>query len=262
MSVICTHTGGFFACCNVKLHKIVDFINRNNKLPDFVDSSYAFPLYKKNNNEDITYDFFKHYKYIDLPNLYIPIKYHHQDQFIDYSLLDYNGISPVLKKYFTPSDKILNNYYFLSYKYNINPDNCIAVYYRGTDKYTETELASYETFECRVVELLVFNSDLKIILVTDSTQCLEHFKNKFSNRLIIITENRTSSTNKGIHNESTPLENYNDMINLFSTFLILAKCKYFICSSGNCSQFMVMYRGNANNVCQYLNGTWFRNIIN
>ncbi len=262
MSVVCKHSYGFFSCCNVKLNKIINYINQNNKLPLVVDSSEAMPLYKKNKDEDVTYDFFKHYKHINISNeLHLPINYKHEFQFINYSLLDFNAVSPILKKYFTPSDKILNNHYFLLYKYNINPEECIGVYYRGTDKYIETQIGSFETFECRIVELLIFNSNLKIILVTDSTQCLEYFKNKFPSNLIVISENRTSSTDKGIHNESTPLQNYNDMINLFSTFLILSKCKYLICSSGNCSIFMVLYRGNAKNVCQYHDGTWYRNII-
>ena len=261
MSVVCRHQAGFFACCNLKLEYIITFINHTSNLPYLVDSSGTFSLYKKNKDQDVTYDFFKHYDRINISNeLRLPINYSHKFQFIDYSSLDFSGVSPILKKYFTPSDKILNNHYFLLYKYNINPDNCIGLYYRGTDKYTETEIGSFETFECRIVEILIFNPNLKIILVTDSTKCLEYFKNKFPSNLIVITENRTSSTDKGIHNESTSLQNYEDMVNLFSIFLILSKCRYLICSSGNCSIFMVLYRGSGKNVCQYHNGTWYRNI--
>ncbi len=40
------HNAGFFSCCSVKLTKIVEFINSNKRLPDNVDSSEQFSLYK------------------------------------------------------------------------------------------------------------------------------------------------------------------------------------------------------------------------
>ena len=38
-----------------------------------------------------------------------------------------------------------------------------------------------------------------------------------------------------------------------ATFLILSKCKHIIMSSGNCSLWTIYYRGNADNIYQYLN---------
>ena len=43
---------------------------------------------------------------------------------------------------------------------------------------------------------------------------------------------------------------------IFATFLIISKCKYLICSSGNCSIWMMYYRENANNIYQFLNDKW------
>ena len=42
--------------------------------------------------------------------------------------------------------------------------------------------------------------------------------------------------------------------------IIMAKCKYIVCGSGNCSIWIMFYRGNNNNVCQYNNGKWYDNI--
>jgi hypothetical protein len=39
--------------------------------------------------------------------------------------------------------------------------------------------------------------------------------------------------------------------------IIMSKCKYVICGSGNCSIWIMLYRGNNKNVCQYLDGTWY-----
>jgi roadblock/LC7 domain-containing protein len=50
--------------------------------------------------------------------------------------------------------------------------------------------------------------------------------------------------------------------NEFSKFylaitIIMSKCKYIICTSGNCSLWIMFYRENANNVFQNLNDDWF-----
>ena len=70
MNLVVTHNAGFFSCCSVKLHRIVEFINKHKKLPDTCDSSQQFQWYKRTNshliNRDITYDYFKHYNTIEI----------------------------------------------------------------------------------------------------------------------------------------------------------------------------------------------------
>jgi hypothetical protein len=39
--------------------------------------------------------------------------------------------------------------------------------------------------------------------------------------------------------------------------IIMSKCKYIICGSGNCSIWIIFYRENANNVYQNLNNNWY-----
>ena len=55
-----THNFGFFSCCSVKLSNIVNFINVKKKIPNIVDSSEQFKLYKKDSDmkRDITFDYF------------------------------------------------------------------------------------------------------------------------------------------------------------------------------------------------------------
>ena len=130
-----THNAGFFSCCSVKLTKIVQFINSNKRLPDNVDSSKQFIRYKKNQDKDITFDYFEHYENVPDVNIIHPIDYHWNDQFKNYANLDYKCITPLIKKYFSPSaeiNKIINN---IEKKYNIVCENTLAVYYRGTDKF-------------------------------------------------------------------------------------------------------------------------------
>lgn len=250
---------GFFSGCSVKLYEIINYFNNFKKLPKDVDSSELFLKYKYDNKTDITYDFFEHYDNRDF-NLYskkyIDIDYNCY-QFNNYKLIDYDSITPYIDKYFYPSKKIINIYNDLIDKYNIDTDNCIGLYYRGTDKYKETPLDSFESYYQKLKELTKNNSKIQILIQTDSTPFLEYMKDKcFNKNIIIIKENSTSSTNKGIHFEKSNSENYKDMKNLFATFLIISKCKYIICSSGNCSVWIMFYRNNAKNVHQNLNKEW------
>ena len=41
--------------------------------------------------------------------------------------------------------------------------------------------------------------------------------------------------------------------------IIMSKCKYIICGSGNCSLWIILYRGNVKNVWQHLKDKWIIN---
>lgn len=254
MSVITTHNAGFFSCCSVKLHHIIQFINLHSTLPDIVDSSAQFELYKLDNNVDVTYDFFKHYDHIDT-SINSPIDYTYLYQFNIYSTLD-NNINTVITKYFSPSQKIISIREHIKQKYNIDYNSSIAVYYRGTDKYTETALAGFDNFYDKIKEITRVNKDTTVIIQTDSSQFVDYINTKNLTNIIILHEASTSYSASGIHHEKTNMENYYDMLNLFAIYLILCKCKYLICGSGNGSMWMVFYRENCKGVYQFLNGTW------
>ena len=254
---------GFFSCCSLKLDKIVNFINSNKILPYEVNSSKHFFLYKNhiNKNKDITFDYFENYNNIKNIEISFPIKYRHMDQYKDYSTLDYKNISPLIKKYFSPSvkiNKIINN---IKKKYNLIYENILAVYYRGTDKKTETKIANFNDFYKKIIEIININKNIKILIQTDTAQFMDYINSKNLKNVIVLNENKMSYKDKGIHNEKSSNTNYNDMFYFLSTVIIISKCKYIICSSGNCSIWMMLYRGNNKNVIQYLKGTWYNNVF-
>tara|TARA_Y100000389_G_scaffold140244_1_gene138050 strand:- start:67 stop:909 length:843 start_codon:yes stop_codon:yes gene_type:complete len=256
-----THNySGFFSCCAVKLNAISDFINSNKKLPGIVDSTELFILYKNDTNEDITFDYFEHYENVLDINIIYPIKYHHTDQFKNYATLDYTYITPLIKKYFSPSVEINEIISNIENKYNIVHANTVAVYYRGTDKFIETQLASFDAFYNQIIKIVNINKDINILLQTDSAKFVDYINDRNLKNIVIIDENATSYDNKGVHYEQQNT-NYKDMFYFLSTIIILSKCKYIICSSGNCSIWIMFYRGNNENVIQYLNETWYNSVF-
>ena len=282
-----THNAGFFSCCSVKLSETIDFINSNKKLPEIVDSSEQFRMYKndKDKDTDITFHYFENYNNVTDVDILSPINYHWNDQFIDYGNLDYKHIVPLIKKYFSPSVKINTIVNNIEKKYNIVHDNTVAVYYRGTDKHLETQLSPYDEFYEQIIKIVNINKNIKILLQSDSAEFIDYINGKvlrindkdlkinnkglkFNDKdlkindtdlknVVIIDENKTSYTNKGIHNEQSSNTNYQDMFYFLSTIIIMSKCKYIICGSGNCSIWIMFYRENNKNVIQNLNGTWY-----
>ena len=255
--------GGFFAGCTAKLISIVDFAILHNSFPKNIDGTSLFEKYKmpEQINQDITHVFFKHPS--DSPTTLPLSQFTFGHQFVPYSQLEYKTMVPIVKTYFEPSAQIIALVNQLENKYGIDPGNCIAVYYRGTDKIIETALDSFHSYYAQLKELLSHpdNHGCKILLQSDSAQFFDYMKDKFrdsthSANLVIIDEIAPSSTTAGTHKERNRQTNHSDIKHLFAVVLIISKCKHIICSSGNVSQWMMLYRGNAVNVHQSLNLKW------
>ena len=260
MSVICKHNFGFFSCCSVKLDYIVKYLNLKLKIPDYVDSSQQFKWYKNDQQKDITYEYFEHYNNITDITINYPINYKHIYQFIDYSKLDYANITPIIKKYFSPSINILNIIKNIEQKYNLVYDNICVLFYRGNDKIKETILCSYNEY-LEYADLIIKNNpDILFLIQSDETEFIEFMTIKFPNNSFYFKDeirhmNKCNSTVDVL---------MKDMNFEFSKFflaitIIMSKCKYIICGSGNCSIWIMLYRQHSNNVYQYLNNKWYYN---
>ena len=253
-----THSSGFFSCCSVKLSQIVEFINLYKKLPDKIDSSQQFTIYKYNTDRDITYDYFKHYD--NTPNIKItlPIKYHWNDQFLNYSNLDYDKIRPLIHKYFSPSIEIENIIVNIENKYNLNYDNTCVLFYRGNDKNRETKKCSYDEYLIYAEHIRNIKSDIKFLIQSDETEFIEFMTNKFPHCSFYLKEEiRHIKKNDDTVDNGSKYKNYEFSKKFLAITIIMSKCKYIICGSGNCDIWIMLYRGNNHNTIQNLNGTWF-----
>ena len=250
-----THNAGFFSCCNMKFLKTLNYFNTHKKLPESVDSSEQFNIYKPTGlNGDITRHFFdkdtaddiiySHPIELSLGPVYI-------DQESNYKLLNLKETLPFINKYFIPTQDILDLKNKLKEQYKIDTANCIAVYYRGTDKAREIAPTDFSVFYDKIKTL----EGTQILVQTDSFSFLEYMKAQLP--VISFAENRVSKTNRGIHNENNRDTNYRDIKYLFATFLLMSECKHLVMSSGNCSLWMTYYRGHVENIHQALTNVFF-----
>lgn len=246
-----THNAGFFSCCSVRLSKIVEFANLYNKLPEIVDSSEQFNLYKpdKYKNMDITYHYFEHYNNMESIKISLPIFYDKSHQFINYGDLDFKNLTPLIQKYFSPSVKIDEILVFL--KINIILHMIIHLLYIIEELIKkEVKLPLFDDFYKQIIEIINNNENIKILIQTDTSKFIDYINSKKLKNVFIIEENKTSYKDIGIHNEQSKDLNHYDMLYFLSTVLMISKCKYIICSSGNVCMWIMLFKGNNKNVRQ------------
>jgi hypothetical protein len=151
-------------------------------LPLHVNSSNQFEWYKFGTNlNDITNEYF--YNNLDYDfNYHQPIDFKEHYQYIDYKNLNFTTLTPFVKKYFTPSQKILETISFMEYKYQIeNYDNICVLFYRGNDKSTERELPSYNNFIIKARTLYRENNNIKFLIQSDEKEFIETMIKEFPN---------------------------------------------------------------------------------
>ncbi len=252
------HNAGFFSCCSVLLYNIIDFFNTNKILPKNVDSSLSFEWYKNNTQKDITYDYFEHYNNVNTNIIFNKhIDYHYNYQFIDYSKLNFKDICPFIEKYFSLSLEIKNIIKDMEKKYSIDYNNICVLFYRGNDKNTETNICSYDDYLDIANKKIIDNPNIKFLIQSDETQFIDLFTSKFpKNSFYFKDEIRHIKKCNSTVDICMKDTNYMFSKYYLAITYIMSMCKYIVCGSGNCSIWIILYRGNNTNVYQNLNSKW------
>jgi hypothetical protein len=256
-----THNAGFFSCCSVKLDNITKFYNIHRTLPYAVDSSAQFQWYKQPGEGDVTYKYFEHPDLVPTP---IPslsatnpsIPYHHVYQFLAYDRLNYSLIVPFVKKYFSPSLEIQQMIQHLEEKYHLDYSNLCVLFYRGNDKVTETPLCSYEEYLIYAKNILEKQPQMRFLIQSDETEFIHFMEDHLPHSVVFYDEIRHMPKQN-----STVDILMKDNIEHFSKYylaitIVMAKCKYVVCGSGNCSIWIMFYREHCKGLFQNLLGKW------
>lgn len=259
--------GGFFCDSTIRMDMINYFIYRNKKLPEIVDSKESYSLYKNSEkNGDLTYEYFEDFNNMDI-NIDIDnyIKFTVNDQFKPYTNYPYEVLSQVINKYFSPSKTIKNTIIKIEKKYELTNEvynNICVLFYRGNDKNTETQICNPIEY-IDIAKLIVKNNPNTVFLVqSDETNFINLIHSYFPYNILVfkdeirhIDKNNKLSVDK-INRES----NFEFSKNFLSITIIMSKCKYIICGSGNCDQWITFFRNNNKNICQNCKGTWYTDI--
>ena len=259
-TLVVSHPGyhGFFSYCSVALKQIIKYFFENKSLPDYVDMRKIFTMFKGDESIDISSIFFKSNMYVDKIYFTTEISYFTNDlQFTNYHQINYDIIAPFIKKYFYISDEINNIIFNIENKYNIDYKNTCCIFYRGNDKNTETIIPSYEEVYSKVNNKMINEGNITFLLQSDETDFFNYFKEKVEKYFIFEDEIKHTRNKKTSINHLVDKDTKLKLVkNFLAIVIIMSRCKYIICTSGNISIWITYFRGNSNNVSHYLIDKW------
>ena len=254
------HGEGFFSCCSVILSDIILYFNQHGRLPDGVDSSDLFKMYKPiGEHRDITYDYFDHYDLHNEPIEYTGhINYDWGWQFWFYTQLALPRILPFVHKYFSPTSEILNIVSMMEQKYNLseNYDNICVLFHRGNDKKRETTLCEYTDILEKSKEIREQNPGVRFLIQSDETEFIEYMGSIYPDHIRFRDETRDIPNCDSSVDKILPEHNYKFSKYFLAIVIIMSKCCYVVCGSGNISMWIAFFRGNLENFHQFFDGKW------
>lgn len=249
--IVVNHVAGFFSCCTVRMNRIIDFYNENKFLP-YVDSSKQWEWYMDASDfgRDITNVFFKEPVISDM--MFDKIELTSDDseeQFSDYSMINFDVINKIRDIYFTPSDNILSIIEEFKISKQINLDNVISVFYRGNDKARETNIPSYNEVLDKIKEIY---SGEDIYVQTDDVNFYNYLSGFYNIKTLYnipMLESVDNCVSKCVKDGSK--KTYASLF--LASVILLSGVSKVITNSGNIGLWLSIYRGNTNNFFQYLN---------
>ena len=265
--IICMHNHGFFSNCSVLLNHIVDFINKYNMYPNDIETGNMWLRYRDgpiSKRKPLMIDnYFEDHKI--MKNVKIKhitkIDYQHKYQYKNFDELDYKNIIPLTKRYFSPCENIQELIQELENKYHIDYKNVCALFYRGNDKANEMKLPDYDVFFERTKQILELNPSTIFLIQSDETEFIDFFSSKYPNNSFYFKDEIRHMTKRNSTVDAMGKNGLEGHVFHFSQYflaiiIIMSKCESIICTKGNCSIWIVFYRGNCENVYQYLDNCW------
>jgi hypothetical protein len=259
MYITVAHKHGFFSCCSIILDNIVQFCNLYGMLPEYVDSSGSFDWYKPRDLEgDITRHYFEPEHKDFIFQIELPIDFHHRHQWKDYTELRYDQLGQLVSEYFTPTAEIRCLVSDMESRYQITDyENICLLFYRGNDKVIETKLCGYDEFVEKAREVQAKQPGIRFLIQSDETEFINRMSSEFPNSFYLRDDIRHMNKRVSSVDLVGPQYNYEFSKKYLAITIIMGKCKHIVCNTGNCSLWIMLYRGNADNVYQNFDGVWY-----
>ena len=261
------HNGGFFSCCTVRLYNIMNYYNEHQSLPEIVDSSDHFELYKpehlKNIHYDILPEYFESRNSPDISGTSVSMKHgsiwvHFNVQFEQYQGLNFEVLSQFVDRYFTPTESIQNRMENLKSKYQIDYEKTCVLFFRGNDKVTETWVCRYDEIIHHAKQVLEKQPGIKFLIQSDETEFIETMMQTFPNHSFYLKDEiRHMPKQMSSVDLQFPETNYEFSKNFLAIMLMISKCKHVIMNGlGNCQLWITLFRKCCEGVRWYELGTW------
>jgi hypothetical protein len=244
-----THNAGFFSCSTVALNRIIEYHNSFNSLP-ITNRNQQYSLYKDKDDDDISNFFIENVDELNIEPSFL-VRSDIEDQFVDYSLINYDYVTKLVNMYFKPTSEVYEIMNRITDKYNIDTSKTISILYRGNDKSRETILPSYEEMLDKINEVINENPNHKILVQTDEIDFSEFISSKID--VIVIKESKMiKKGNTAIQYKTEIGEKVSNAKIFLAIMNLISRCDKVILNSGNVGLWTCLYRGNNNGVYQFI----------
>lgn len=173
----------------------------------------------------------------------------------DYRMLDFHILVPWVKKYFSPSERVMSRKAEFLQKYGLETTNLIAVNIRGSDKWKEIRPTPLDRYERLCDKLLATSPVSKILVVSDQSEYIERFRARYGTRVVVFEElPTTSSVQYPVHRTIPRSARTQFGIDYFATVLILASAEFLVTHTGGGAFWTALYRHHTSNFFQLRQG--------
>lgn len=242
-----THDAGFFSMCSVTLFELC----RRQEQTTTIRAEEAFVHFRGQAGEN-PWDY-----YFLQPQVTVSAPYSKKNPFgrrlrhhSDYRTLPVWRVRRHLKRYFTPSEEVLQRRMELVSRHSIDPRKTIAVCYRGTDKATEIELAPPREYLEAVQQILRKKPGYRVLVQTDQAQVRDYLMNELGDLAFYLPEMPVTESDSVIHAVIPRDQQVDFGQTLLATVLIMAETKYLVTHTGNMALWTVLFRGNTKRTIQ------------
>ena len=248
-----THESGFYSCINclrLSLYKLAS----QGILPQTISFANTLNWYKSHSGQDL-YPLLYKTDFGNISNINTNFDFEiFCPTALQHDKLNLENLHPIENVYFLPSDAVLHTINEFQQKYNIDPNNTLAVLHRGNDKWKETTLSPVESW-IQIIEA-VYKEGQKILIQTDEETARKQFVQHFGDRCFFLEEMIFGNTHDTNIRPVTNKESW--AIQFESVMRIISKCETIVNHTGNCALVPIVYRGSLKGEIQIFNNTAYK----
>lgn len=161
---------------------------------------------------------------------------------------------PFVKRWFNPSDRVMEKVEKYWKEYQFDPDKTIGVFYRGTDKKFEIPISDFRKYRQVLNFLLKKDPESRIFVQTDQEEFRDYLIGEFGSRCFYLEEMPVAKGSTGLHflkDEELQIDRVEYGVRVLAATYLMSKCKALINCTGNMALWITFYRGRTNEMYQF-----------
>lgn len=174
-----------------------------------------------------------------------------------YRSLRFDSLSPFIRRHFIPAPAGLELEARMIAEAGIDPDRTIALYYRGTDKYSEVTPTDVDRFIGAAEEILAAEPGLRVLVQSDQAQVRDAVSRHFGDRCLWFETLPVTTGQIGLHHSGVDLQQTYGISrfamaqHFLAAVRIMARSRYVITGTTNVGLWIALYRGHAERFWQF-----------